>query len=158
MAKKKFSELTTFGPTAEAMGELIDIQRTVVDVSSADCLASFTTPKQIVAAPGAGKYIDFRRAVMEFDAGATPYAITDDLFLVYADGLNDNAAVGAFNDILVSAADAVAVSENVSGGIVLLRSLVENKAVMLQSAGADPTAGNGTARLIVDYVVRTWGA
>jgi hypothetical protein len=45
-----------------------------ITVTSAEILALFATPKTLVAAPGAGKFIEFLGATIMLDATATAYA------------------------------------------------------------------------------------
>lgn len=71
-------------------GELQEgvLQAVDVTITSAELLALFATPKQVVAAPGANKAIIFEGAVLHKPAG-TAYAgigATEDLAFVYTNG------------------------------------------------------------------------
>jgi hypothetical protein len=60
-----------------------------VTVSSAEILALNATPKTLVAAPGAGKVLEFVSATLFFDATATAYAgiaAGEDLAIRFTDG------------------------------------------------------------------------
>src|SRR5205807_831964 len=50
-------------------------QSTSTTLSSADILSLFTTPKEVVAAPGPGKLILPFAGVAQLHAGATPYTL-----------------------------------------------------------------------------------
>jgi len=60
---------------------------TEVEISSAEILALFTTPKTLVAAPGAGKVLEFISLLLAYDWGTVAYTIgtATDLQVMYTD-------------------------------------------------------------------------
>jgi hypothetical protein len=151
------------GAITPATGYVNDIQTVVVNVSSAEVLALFTTPKTLVAAPGANKQIVPLHIIVEYDYNSTTYAGT--LFL----GIGSSAAsgygvmalscVGAGNNILTRTADAFCqIGATLGGGgasIGDLKSVIDwtNKPLTFAASTSNPTTGNGTFRITLTYRV-----
>jgi hypothetical protein len=140
--------------TAEIAQSLV--QYAEVEISSAQILALFTTPKTLVAAPGAGKVLEFISLLLAYDYLTTAYTIgaATNLQVKYTD------AAGA----------AVSTTQAVTGMIDQatdqLRSLdklevsvtpVANAALVLTLAVANPTLGIGTIHAKVAYRVYPTG-
>lgn len=120
-----------------------------VTVSSAEILAIDGTPKTLVAAPGAGKFIDVV-SVRPMLAAGTPYNMGATVFVRYDGGQTIIEAFGItngsdeinFSPILLEA----------DGGGSFGASDFENKAVTLTSD--DPiTDGNGTMTFEMRYYI-----
>lgn len=127
-----------------------------VEISSAEILDLFTTPKTLVAAPGAGKVLEFISLLLVYDWETVAYTIgtATDLQVKYTD------ATGA----------AVSITEAVAGFLDKeaddLRSLdkvgtivtpVVNAPLVLTLAGANVTLGDSPIHAKVAYRVHTTG-
>ena len=73
-------------PSAKLEGSVVKYAD--VEISSAEILALYTTPKELVAAPGAGKVLEFISLLMALDYNATAYTIgtATDLQVNYTNG------------------------------------------------------------------------
>lgn len=132
------------------------IQYAVVEVSSAEILALFTTPKELVAAPGANKSIEFISAFIAYDKGATTYTIngSGDMQVKYTNGSGAAASsTRATTGFIDQAGDQVSQLEKVGGTVVP----VVNAAIVLALATANPTLGDGTLHIKVAYRVHATG-
>ena len=133
--------------------------RVTVVVTSAQLLALAETPINIIPTPGSGKFIDVRGCTFEMKFGTTAYTVTATaLALVYHGGDPTMAALaGVSPSILSQTANAVAVSvETLSDfGIgIVAETVVDDVAVDL-ATDVDPTLGDGTLVVTVDYAVIT---
>jgi len=114
-----------------------------VSLSSAEILALFTTPKQLVAAPGAGKVIIPERIVYNFIWNSIAYATNTTMLIRNPTG-TDGAGFsisGVANKIEV---------EQISGQTVVANEKLE---VFVQTG--DPTAGDSTMTVSVYYKIHT---
>jgi len=118
-----------------------------VTLASADILASNKTPIEVIAAPGASKYIVIDDVFILNDFGTKAYAFGGTACLHYTDGSGDKVITDYPDDntILEATADAV----DWRPGIACVP--VANAAIVFASATADPTTGDGDFELIVKY-------
>lgn len=127
-----------------------------VAVASADILALRATPKTLVAAPGAGKLLEFCGAVLLLDATATAYVESAaNLSIKYTDGsgakVSEDIEATGFID---QTADTMTTARPKLDAIVA-KSGSENKALVLHNIGAgEYTTGTGVMRVKVGY--RVW--
>jgi len=127
-----------------------------VEISSAEILALFTTPKSLVAAPGAGKALDFISLLLAYDYLTTAYTVTGatNLQVKYTD------ASGALASVTQAVAGMI---DQATDQLRLLDKLeasptpVVNAALVLTLAGANPTLGVGTIHAKVAYRVHATG-
>ena len=163
MADKKISELTEASPldgtedlplvqagttvrtSTQDIADLA-IKTATVSVSSAEILALNGTPKQLVAAPGAGKILVPIAVTYKFTYGSAAYTTNLNLRLRMGFTLTQNAG------ILGLSGNAYAM-QPLAGGVV--SSDVSNTAITLDVATGDPAAGNGTMIVYVSYVTIT---
>ena len=127
-----------------------------VEVTSAELLALFTTPKTLVAAPGAGKVLQFDSMIVSYDYGATAYTIgTAGSFQVkYTDGSGQavsearasNGFISASSDIIWMCPSINAASGGGGGGAA-------NAPLVLALATANPTLGDGVLHIRIFYNV-----
>ena len=132
------------------------VQYAEVEISSAEILALFTTAKALVAAPGAGKVLEFISLTLAYDYGTVVYTI------------------GAATDLQVKITDktgaAVSTTQAVTGMLDQatdqLRSLdklevsvtpVVNAPLCLALAVANPTLGDSPIHAKVAYRVHATG-
>lgn len=129
------------------------VQYAEVAVSNAELLALNTTPKELVAAPGAGYVLEFLSAVLILDHGGTDFATAGDLSIqsgTTSTAVSDTVAAA---DFLQASADAIRVVQALSADA----QLDANESLVLECATADPTAGDGVVRVKVAYRVHATG-
>jgi hypothetical protein len=142
-----------------------DYTETIVNISSAQILAMGTTPIELLPSPGAGKYYDINKVVIEYTHVSTPYTFSadDSIGLWFYDG----ATYGDYSylnlppnnvnyvwDTSISGTNWNAVSE-----LQMVKGQVLNSAFELgMFNGTDPTLGNGTMRVKIYSKTITFGA
>ncbi len=126
------------------------VQVAEVTLTTAQLLALNTTPIDLVAAPGAGKYVIVDEVAGFNNHGGTDYAFGGPLSVRYTDESGDE-AVTAFPEVAFAEASADAVA--VQHGIDAIP--VANAAVVLAADTSDPTLGDGTMTFQVKYRVVT---
>lgn len=130
-----------------------------VAISSAEILALRATPKTLVAAPGAGKMLEFGSLVLLFDATATAYTESADNLLVrYENGSGD-----AVSDVIESTGFIDQTTDQMTVGIpikdpIVAKAVVENKPLVLHNNGDGEFAvGTGVLRAKISYRMWTTG-
>jgi hypothetical protein len=114
-------------------------------MTSAEVLASYTTPKTVIAGGGEGVYIEVIRATFFMNHGGTDYAAADDMFLRYTNEAGAIIATLPEVAFVEAAADAVYVP-------ALASVTVPDAAPVVISAGtSDPTTGNGDIEYEITY-------
>ncbi|MDO9580390.1 MAG: hypothetical protein Q7J06_07460 [Bacteroidales bacterium] len=127
-----------------------------VEISSAEILALFTTPKALVAAPGAGKVLEFISLLLAYDYLTTVYTIgtATNLQVKYTDAAG--AAVSttqAVTGMIDQATDQLRSLDKLEASVTP----VVNAALVLTLAVANPTLGVGTIHVKVVYRVLATG-
>lgn len=131
-----------------------DIAHTAqVSIASADILALNTTPKQLIAAPGAGKIIIVESILLKMVRTATAYANGGALEFRYTDG--SGAKVSADIAASVVTTGGAGTEYNHVGGVIATLTPVANAAVVLRCATADFITGTGTAVVSIKYRIVT---
>lgn len=123
---------------------------TTIAVSSAEILALNTTPKVLIAAPGAGKFIQVLYGYILLDFGGTAYT-NETTEIEYATGQD---IVGTITSFLNVGVDTIRNITATSSGTYAF-SQVENSAVRYRATSADPTTGNGTISINLVYRIVT---
>lgn len=114
-------------------------------MTSTEVLASYTTPKTVIAGGGEGIYIEVVRASFFMNHGGTDYAAADDMFLRYTNEAGAIIATLPEATFVEASADAVYVP-------ALEGVLVPDAAPVVISAGtSDPTTGNGEIVYEITY-------
>ena len=127
-----------------------------IEISSAEILALFTTEKELVAAPGAGKVLDLVSCLLAYDAGGTAYTIgtAGNLQVKYT---NKTGAAASTTDaaagLLDSASDLLHILDKIEASTVA----VVNSALVLTLATANPTLGTGVIHAKVTYRIYETG-
>lgn len=128
-----------------------------VTVSSAELLALNATPKQLVAAPGAGSALIFEGAVAFLDYNAAAYAgiaSGEDLAVKYTDSSGLQVASCETDPFLTATADAtryIHPYKAASGNSAITP--VENAALVLHMLTGEITTGDSPLKLRVYYRV-----
>jgi len=146
------------GPAAITSPKLDEsaVQYAEVEISAAEILDLFATPKELVAAPGAGKLLEFISLLLAYDWGTVAYTIgtAGDLQVKYTDGsgvaVSTTRAATGFLD---------AVADTLSS-LDKLEATVEpevNAPLVLTIATASPTAGDSPIHARVAYRVHATG-
>lgn len=131
-------------------------KQVTLELSSADLLALFATPKQVVAAPGAGKFIVLEKATLFYHPGGAQYNVAGGGAIELLLGTNQPYATAhATNkNILTQAAECVGNFNIYNTGDYDTLSNMENLALNVKNVGAgEYTTGNGTATLVVQYSI-----
>jgi hypothetical protein len=118
-------------------------------LSSADILALNTTPLEIIPAPGVGSSIVVISAVLNYTYVTSAY--TANALQVYTDTATAPQAAAACLDSTTSRQVRLSLSTGSIGASDTM--VIENKALLVNVATADPSGGLGTAVLTVYYVV-----
>jgi hypothetical protein len=133
-----------------------------VALTNAEIKALRAAPKTLVAAPGAGKVLEFVGATLLLDYGTNALTeSSDDLAVKYTDGsgtavsaaITSNGFVTATADTMIRATPATAAA--------IAKSACENKALVLHNTGDGELGGNAandtTMRVKVAYRVHSTG-
>jgi hypothetical protein len=117
-----------------------------VPVSSSEILNLFTTPKQLIAAPGAGKYIQVLHGYVFLDYGGTAYSNTS-TEIRYATA---HAIFTPLTTFLNNGFDTLYNLSAVQNNPAAF-SQFENSAVQYSALTSNPTTGNGTISINLIY-------
>lgn len=136
------------------------IRYTTGSITNAEMLALRATPKELVAAPGAGKVLELLSIVLLFDYTGAYTETADNMAVKYENGSGVAASetieatgfVDATADTLT-----IGVAKN---DVIVAKSGCENKALVLHNTGGDEYGGGNAANSIrfkVAYRVHTTG-
>lgn len=135
---------------------------TTINISSAQILAMGTTPIELLPAPGANKYYDVEKVILEYTEGDTTYNLNGIDYLKINDSSNYGAipiVAGMLNE--GSSSYSILSGRNFLGQIDPEQAayiLVNSNVQITTTNGNNPTLGDGTLRAIITYTVRTFGA
>lgn len=121
------------------------IERKRVPITSAEIKALFTTPKTLVAAPGAGFCTEVLGVSACVDAGATPYTGANALEIRYTNG----AGTKVTGDIAAACINSS--TDRVDKAVAVAATMTVNAAVVACVPTANPGAGDGTIILDIEY-------
>lgn len=132
------------------------VQYAEVEISAAEILALFTTPKELVAAPGAGKILEFISLMLAYDFNTTAYTIgtATDLQVKYTDAAG--AAVST-TEAVTGFLDGVADDLRSLDKLEVSVTPVVNAALVLTLAVANVTLGDSPIHAKVAYRVHASG-
>lgn len=130
-----------------ATGSAQTVSRTI---TNGEMLALFDTPITLIAAPGAGKFIQVLDGYILHDSGGTAFSNTTTV-VEYATGQDISASLTNF---LNSTSD---VMYNMPSGAAAIAafSQFENSLVRYIAPSANPTTGNGTVKIFLRYKIMT---
>ena len=127
----------------------------IVELTSAEILALFTTTKELVAAPGVGKVLEFMSATFFIDYNTATYATRGDLTV-------NLATTGTAVSNTLDAADLV---QKTADTYVLLpvkdteeTVLQDNEALELRCATGNPVTGDSTIKVSILYRIHDFNA
>lgn len=126
-----------------------------------DILALRATPFTLVAAPGAGKVIEFMSAELFYDYGGTVYTESaDNLIIRYADGSGQAVSETIETTAFIDAVADSAIIARPAAQLVFLKTACDNKALVLHNTGNGEFGGGDADSLIkvrVTYRVHSAG-
>ena len=132
------------------------VQYAEVEISTAEILALFTTPKGLVVAPGAGKVLEFISLLLAYDYNTTVYTIgtATNLQVKYTDGAGEAVSTTqAVTGLLDQATDQLRSLDKLEASVTP----VANAALVLTLAVANPTLGDSPIHAKVAYRVHATG-
>ena len=125
-----------------------------VGITSAELLAIYTTPVELVATPGTRYVHEFLSALLILDYVSADYATNGDLTIRETDGsgtaVSDTVAQA---DWLQASADAMQIVQALSADVAL----TAGAPLVLACATGNPTAGDSPARVQVRYRTHATG-
>lgn len=138
--------------TAKANIRTETILYTQVSLSSAQLLSLNTTPVQLVAAPGAGKYIVPIHMSFDYTYVSTTYSSAT----IQTYETSDKSGTITSNTSFLSFTASIIrqlYQTGAAGGSAI--TYVANQPLMMWATGGDPTTGDGTAKVNVYYKIVT---
>lgn len=125
------------------------VQTVKVTLSSAQILNSFTTNIQLIAAPGAGKFIDVHSIVIKYNYVTSQYA-TNTSANIYIGNSNYTVCNNININFSENTLEKLAMIDNIAP-----LSDLANKALIYEAITGNPTAGDGTIDVHITYTVIT---
>ena len=122
------------------------VLETTLSIPTAQVLTLNATPLQIIAAPGAGYAIEVETAIMELTYNSAAYATHTNLEII-----TDKADISQFLGTAYLAATKTVRTKLVAQGITDKTQITENKAIYVQVAAGNPTAGDSDIKVYVKY-------
>jgi len=134
------------------------IQTVTVTISTAELLALATTPKELVAAPGADKVVQFLGAELVLNYAGVAYTESGDNMAVKF----ENAAGVAVSDTIECTGFIDATADTLTNAVAVKDAIVAasgcvNKALVMDNVGNNFAAGTSPVDVIVAYKVVTAG-
>lgn len=140
--------------TISVTGDVLGIINSNVTVSSAELLALATTPKELVAAPGAGFMLQFFGAELILDYNSVAYTESgDNMGIKYTDAAgvqvsNTIESTGFIDQTADTVTNAIQGSD-----LIVAAASAENQALVLDNLGSNFAAGNSPMYVNVTYKV-----
>lgn len=143
------TDIFLFG--AEAPTQAGAVQYTEVSLTNAEVLALRATPKELVAAPGAGRILEFLSAVLIFDYTAAYTETADNLAIKYTDGSGTAASETIeMTGFIDATADTLtfAVPDGGAATPIVAKTGCEDKALVLHNTGDGEFGGGNAANVL----------
>ena len=157
MSRRAFMAYDIENQIADTEGKVAgQVYELEIELSSAEILALFTTPKALVGAPGSGKILELVSCFLAYDYGTTEYTpgSAGDLQVKYTDGSGAAASTTrAVTGFIDQTSDQLSLLDKLEATTVA----VVNAALVLTLATANPTLGNGLLHAKVTYMVHETG-
>lgn len=133
------------------------VQSLEVSISNAEMLAIRATPKTLVVAPGAGKFLELVAALLLFDRTAVYTETADNLQIKYGTGAGDAASETIETTGFVDAATDAIIPVQPVASVVVLKAAGENKALVLHNTGDGEFGGGNAANVVrAKIAYRVW--
>jgi hypothetical protein len=133
------------------------ILKTIVTLTSAQILALAATPVQLIASPGAGKFISVFGLVANYTAGTTPYTVGESEALSIEHGSTAGSEfliqTTGFLDQAASQIDPISTVFGSAEATPLPVADMDNQNLRVNGAGSTITLGNGTLTFIIYYTI-----
>jgi hypothetical protein len=129
-------------------GAASDVQQAEVSLTNAQVLALRATPIQMVAAPGAGKVLQFLGAELFFDYTAAYTESDDNLVFRYTDGSGAKVSEEIETTGFLDATADTATNAIPKPDVIVAKTGCDNKAIVLHNSG-DGEFGGGNAANVV---------
>ena len=135
-----------------------DLTVATVTIATGDVLQLATTPYQLIAAPGAGKFLEFVSAQLILDYNSVPYTESgDNMAIRYTNGsgvivsqaIESTGFIDQAADTITNALPKIDAIVAASGAV--------NQALVLDNTGADFAAGNSPLIVKIAYRIHTSG-
>lgn len=128
------------------------VRKATVTLSSADLLDLHNTPVELVAAPGAGRWLNVHRVSAYHDFGTTAYTTTNDPgpFVGFEPGGGGFAGLGLVGNLTTSADHITAATFSQTGDAA---DVFINNALVAFADGSQFTLGDGTLTITVWYSI-----
>lgn len=146
------SELVDGGVGSEDLNETLT-RYVTVSISNAEMLALRATPKTLVAAPGAGKFIEFISAQLLFDYTGAYTETADNMAIKYTDGSGATVSEAIEATGFVDATADSVIKVEKAASTVLAKTACENKALVLHNTGDGEYGGGNAANAVRAKVV-----
>lgn len=145
-----------------AVIEEFGFTETIIEVSSAEILAMGTSPIELLPAPGANKYYEFDKIIVENLFNTTAYSLADGV--VYIAGINGNSVEFDIHpSIITSNTSSVAILKQYNSFSVIEEGgqigvdYLNGGLIMTTWNASNPTLGDGTLRILIYSKIRTIG-
>ncbi len=119
---------------------------TKVTLSAAQMLAIYTTPIELIAAPGAGKIIELISVSARNNFNTTAFDVAHASGL-HVGTLTGTEAQGSINQAFCNSASSLIESQTINAGATI----DENEAISVWATVSDPTVGDGTIDVYITY-------
>jgi hypothetical protein len=131
------------------------VSKVRVAITNAEMLALRATPKTLVAAPGAGKYLEFVGATIFFDRAGAYTESADNMAVKLGTGAGTAVSETIEATGLVDAAGDVVMPVKPATSAVIAKAAAENLALVLHNTGdGEYGGGNASNEIIVEVVYR----
>src|SRR5690349_7998744 len=141
-------------PAALAQGGAA-VQTATITLTSAQILGLYTTPVQVVPAPGTGQLLNPLSFTLQYKFGSTPYTVSPQgiQFISGAPGRDEYGSVTTSN--LLDAPSSRVATASANGQAGGDPATYANQPLMVDLSTSDPTGGDGTLTITVTYTVVT---
>lgn len=136
----------------QAMNSITSSMTVKVSLTSAQLLSAYTTPIDLISAPGAGYFIMPSSIGYRYTFGTAVYNFTDDLYIGCSTG-TDLDFIGMIDEAYINA------GSNKSGYCELgIRgnAFIENDKIVFRATTANATTGDGVLSLWITYTLAQW--
>lgn len=124
------------------------IQYATADITNTAMLALRATPQTLVAAPGAGKYIEFVSATLFFDYSAAYTETDDNLVIRYNDGSGATVSETIETTGFLDATADTVMPARAGTSVAAAKTACENKALVIHNSGNGEFGGGNPGNVV----------